>query len=190
MKELKRNKTSSTVTLLLAALISLSSFVSIPILGTNIPLVLQNMLCVLAGCLLGGIQGSGATGLFLVAGSLGLPIFSGNAGGIAVITGPTGGYILGYFFASLLAGQIAGKPNKEEATPISKIAMGASLGFVIIYVFGTIQYMTNADIDIQEAIDICIIPFLPYDAVKLLLTVLLSIKLRPIIAKNLTQNNM
>ena len=56
-----------------------------------IPIVLQNALAVLAGLLLGPLFGGLSVLLFLVAGAVGLPVFSGGSGGFAVFAGPTGG---------------------------------------------------------------------------------------------------
>ena len=68
----------SVFTALFAALIAVSGFISIPLPGSPVPIVLQNMMPVLAAALLGGFQGAGATGLFLLAGVLGLPVFAGG----------------------------------------------------------------------------------------------------------------
>ena len=93
----------SVFTALFAALICAGSVIAIP--AGPVPIVLQNAFAVLAGLLLGPIQGAGAVGLFLIAGALGLPVFSGGKGGFAVFAGPTGGYLAGYFFAALVAVQ-------------------------------------------------------------------------------------
>ena len=61
-----KNLLLSVFTALFAALIAVSGFISVPLPGTPVPIVLQNMMPVLAGALLGGIQGAGATGLFLL----------------------------------------------------------------------------------------------------------------------------
>ncbi len=185
MKEIQQKKKtqSSFLTLIFAILISLSGFVSISIQGSSIPLGIQNMLIVLAGSSLGGIQGAGATGLFLVAGALGLPVFLGNESGIASLISTNGGFILGYFFASLVTGIIITKPNTEEKTPIARILIGSAIGFIIIYAFGTMQYMRIAQASINEAVLVCITPFLKYDAIKLVVATIISVRLRPFIAK-------
>ncbi len=182
----KHNPLSSVFTALFAALIAVAGFISIPVPGSVVPIVLQNMMPVLAGSLLGGIQGAGATGLFLVAGALGLPVFSGGSGGIAHVLGPTGGFLIGYFFSSLAAGLFIGRANIEEKTPFAKIAIGALLGFILMYIPGILQFMNITEMTLQESLALCVIPFLPGDAIKLILTVILSVKLRPVIARYLS----
>ena len=55
-----------------AAIISFSGFIKIP-LGP-IPIVLQNVFCILCAVLLGGISAGAPVLLFLVAGLIGLPV--------------------------------------------------------------------------------------------------------------------
>ncbi len=189
MKELPSRNVASIVTLIFTVIISLSSFFSYSIEGTPVPVVLQNMMCVLAACILGGTQGAGSVGLFLVAGALGLPIFSNTSAGLQAFSEPTGGYILGYFFASLITGQIIGKPSVEEKTPIAKIAMGAIVGYIIIYILGIMQYINASSLDIQEALNYSVLPFLPYDGVKLIITVIISARMRPLIASYISKHS-
>ena len=65
----------STFTVLFAALICLGCFISIPI--GPVPITIQNMFAILAACILGGLNGAGAVGIFIVLGTIGLPVFSG-----------------------------------------------------------------------------------------------------------------
>ena len=77
-------------------------------------IVLQNILCILCAVLLGGVWGGAPTALFLLAGLIGLPVYSGGSGGIAVWLGPTGGFLPGYLLGAIAAGFIAGRPRIEE----------------------------------------------------------------------------
>lgn len=176
----------SVFTALFAAIIAVCGFISIPIPGTPLPIVLQNMMPILAGALLNGVQGAGATGLFLLAGALGLPVFSGGSGGIGAILGPTGGFLIGYFIAALVTGLYIGKASIKVKTPIHKIIVGCLLGFIVLYIPGVSQFMVVTQRTFAEALTLTIIPYLPGDAIKLILTVILSIKLRPVIARYLS----
>jgi len=99
---MKQKPVKSVFTALFAAIICAGSVIAIPI--GPVPITLQNAFAIMAGLLLGPLQGAGAVGLFLLAGALGLPVFSGGKGGLAIITGPTGGYLAGYFIGALVAG--------------------------------------------------------------------------------------
>ena len=123
-----------TLVALFAALIAGGSFVSIPLPFSPVPIVLQNLFIVLAGLVLGPVLGPASVALFLIAGALGLPVFSGAGGGIARFASPTGGFLIGYFFASLFAGIVAGTPKKDIS--LFRIILAAALGFLVIYVPG------------------------------------------------------
>ena len=111
-----KNALISSFVALFAAIICVGCFIKIP-LGA-VPVVLQNGLCILSGVLLGGILGGAPTALFLIAGLIGLPVYSGGTSGIAVWMGPTGGFLPGYFLGALVAGLIAGKPSVNEIKKI------------------------------------------------------------------------
>ena len=102
-----------SLTAMFAAIICAGCFIRIPV--GAVPVVIQNVLCILTGTILGGFSGCAPTALFLAAGVLGLPVYSGGTGGPAVWLGPTGGFLPGYFAGSLAAGLIAGKPQLARA---------------------------------------------------------------------------
>ena len=97
---------------LFGAIVCVGCFIKIPI-GV-IPIVLQNVLCILTGAIIGGIFGGAPTALFLIAGLIGLPVYSGGTSGVAVWMGPTGGFLPGYLIGAIVAGFIAGRPSVME----------------------------------------------------------------------------
>ncbi len=167
-----------------AALISAGAFISIPIPG-GIPIVLQNMLVVLCGVLLGPVQGAIAVGIFLIVGTLGLPIFSGGVGGIPILLGPTGGFLAGYFFAALAAGFIAGLPSAEKKTPVYRIIIASIAGLLLLYVPGIFHLKNVMQTTLSRALSAGMLPFLPGDLIKLAILIPLGIKLRPVMARYL-----
>ena len=99
----KKKSTGTILAALFAALISAGCFIQIPLPG-GIPIILQDMLAMLSGMLLGPLYGSIAVFVFLVLGSIGLPVFSGKAGLQVITAGPTGGFLIGYLLGALAAG--------------------------------------------------------------------------------------
>lgn len=174
---------------LFAAFISVGCFIAVPVGPGGIPVVLQNMMVILSACILGGFQGAASTGLFLAAGILGLPVFSGGRGGFAHLLGPTGGFLIGYFFGALAAGLIAGKPafirKPFSVKNILRLAAAALTGYIVIYIPGIIQFMHLKHTTLPVTLAGCVIPFLPGDLIKLAITVPLAAKLRPVIAQYL-----
>jgi len=98
---------------LFAALIAVGAYISVPIPGSPVPIVLQNLFVLLAGLTLGWRWSAAAVGLYLFVGLLGLPVFSGGSGGIAHFLGPTGGYLVGFLVAAPLTGLIANGNRRD-----------------------------------------------------------------------------
>lgn len=181
---------------LFAAIICIGCFIKIP-LGP-IPIVLQNVLCILTALLLGGILGAAPTALFLLAGLIGLPVYSGGSGGIAVWAGPTGGFLSGYFVGAIVAGFIAGKPSVKEkkfsAKVLIRLIIAMLLGMIILYVPGVIHFSHWAEItgkipenktSFSYTMAACVIPYIPGDILKIVVSVPIALKVRPILAQYL-----
>ena len=179
----KENLSKSIVFVaLFAAISAISGFLAVPVPGTPVPIVLQNMMVVLSGMLLGPVLGTFSTLLFVVAGILGLPILSGGTGGFAKLMSPTGGFIVGYVISSLVAGLILGRPVYGKKVSIVKTIVAAFTGFVVMYIPGILHFMNIMDADLKESLMLCILPYLPGDLLKLILCVLLSVALRSSVA--------
>ncbi|MDR2314279.1 MAG: biotin transporter BioY [Spirochaetaceae bacterium] len=172
-----------TMTALFAALIAGGTFVSIPLPFSPVPIVLQNLFIVLAGLVLGPVQGGAAAALYLAAGALGAPVFAGAVGGVVHFAGPTGGFLAGYFLAALLSGLIAGVP-KEGKTGRGRIFLGTGLGFLIIYLPGLI-WLQHIMGSWTGAFIGGFLPFLPGDILKAAAAAALAPRLRRIAADKL-----
>ncbi len=118
-----------------AALMAVCSFITIPLGFTPIPVNLATLGVFLTGGILGKKYGSISLTVYILLGAAGIPVFAGFKGGLGVLVGPTGGYIIGYLAAAFLTGLLveltfaktcvhAGKNNDENdsdgAEPISR----------------------------------------------------------------------
>ncbi len=184
---------------LFAAIICVGCFIRIPI--GLIPIVLQNVLCILCGVLLGGILGGLPTALFLLAGLIGLPVYAGGSSGIAVWLGPTGGFLPGYLLGAVAAAFIAGKPSMEQKKITFLLALRVSLailaGMVILYIPGVIRFSYWATAAGKVPADktafaytmaACVIPYIPGDLLKIIVAIPVALKLRPVLAHYLYEN--
>ncbi|MCI6591306.1 MAG: biotin transporter BioY [Spirochaetia bacterium] len=184
---------------LFAAIICVGCFIRIP-LGV-IPIVLQNILCILCGVLLGGFLAGAPTALFLLAGLIGLPVYSGGTSGLAVWMGPTGGFLPGYLLGAIVAGFIAGKPSVEQKKITWKNALRVSLavlaGMMILYIPGVIRFSFWATAAgkvpaektaFAYTMAACVIPYIPGDLLKTVVAIPVALKLRPILAQYLYEN--
>jgi len=102
----------------------LSAQVVVPV--QPVPFTLQTMFVLLSGAFLGSRNGAASQVLYLVAGSIGLPVFAGLGFGFMSLFGPTGGYLLSFPFAAFLVGYAIEKRNKLSTIIISFVA-GAML---------------------------------------------------------------
>ncbi|MBP5464745.1 MAG: biotin transporter BioY [Treponema sp.] len=180
----------SAFTAFFSALICLGCFAS-RALPDGIPITVQNMFAALSGLVLGGLQGAGAVGLFLVIGAAGVPVFSCCRGGFAVLQGATGGFLIGYFAGALAGGLIIGSPfvrERKTAAFIVRLAAAACTAFVLPYLFGIPWFMAAREAEgnaqtLPQAFSAALWPFIPGDCIKILLSCILASVLRPLAAR-------
>lgn len=181
---------------LFAAIICIGCFLRIP--AGAVPIVLQNALCILTGSILGGFLGGAPTALFLAAGLIGLPVYSGGTSGISVWLGPTGGFLPGYLIGAVTAGLISGKPSVTEKKfswkNLLRITAGIVAGMIILYIPGIIHFARWAagagrvpadKTAFAYTMGACVLPYLPGDLLKIIVAVPVSLKLRPVAAQYL-----
>ncbi len=147
-----------------AFLIFLTAKVSVPIPGNPVPFTLQNFGVLVVGGALGFRRGGSAAFLYVALGLIGLPFFAEGKGGISVILGTTGGYIIGFILAGALVGRLAelGWDRKIGG------ALGATtLGTLVIYAIGVPWLAVVTGNSLAWAIENGLVPFLLLDTVKL-----------------------
>ena len=85
------------------AVLSVLSVLQIP-MPSGVPLTLQTFAVALCGAVLGAWSGPASVALYVAVGAVGIPVFAGMKGGIAVLVGPTGGFLFGFLFLAWLTG--------------------------------------------------------------------------------------
>jgi biotin transport system substrate-specific component len=168
---------------LFAALTAGGTFIAIPLPFTPVPIVLQNMFALLCGLVLGPVRGGAAVALYLVAGALGLPVFSGASGGLVHLAGPSGGFLAGYFLSAVLAGLVAGTPHCGRDTPVWRLALAGVLGMLIVYVPGILRLKAALQASWIEAFATGFTPFIVGDVIKTVIAVAAARSLRKGAAK-------
>jgi len=171
---------------LFAAIIGASAFLVIPI--GPVPIALRNMFTLLSGLVLGPFLGAGAVALFIAAGAVGAPVFAGGGAGLAVILGPTGGYIFGYLLSAFVAGLLAGSPKPGVKTPAWRIVLAVVVGLLVVYVPGLVWLNLYLSLDgIWRTLAAGFFPFLAGDAVKGVVAGLVAPRLRRTAARLLSR---
>ncbi len=156
-----------------SALTAILSQIAIPM--TPVPINLATFSIMLAGTLLGWKLGTVSVIVYVALGAVGIPVFSGFRGGLSVLVGPTGGYIIGYVFCVFLVGIIYEKVKfckKAVTLPIAMI-----VATFVLYSFGTAWYMYLTKNPLEFAMMNCVVPFLVGDALKIAGVTLLTIRL-------------
>ena len=158
---------------LFAALTVICAQIAIPLPG-NVPLSLATFAVMLSGALLGMFGGAVSQFVYVLLGAVGVPVFASFSGGLGRIVGPTGGYIIGYIFMALVIGLIVTKTKKKFY--IYLLAMVA--GTIVCYTLGTAWYVFSTKTALLPALTACVFPFLPGDAIKIILASLIACQLQ------------
>ena len=166
-----------------AALLSVLAPLTIPI--GPIPVTLATLILYLSIYVLPTRSALSSCAVYLLLGAFGLPVFTGYAGGIAKIAGPTGGYLLGYLFLVLIGGLFMLKMPRSEKKLLNILfpVLGLVLGTAALYLFGTAWFMIQAKATLSYALSVCVLPFIPIDLGKIVLATVLGRLLRRAIRK-------
>ncbi|MBQ3466458.1 MAG: biotin transporter BioY [Firmicutes bacterium] len=159
---------SITSIALMAAVLCILGPLTIPV--GPVPITLVPLAIFLSVYILGTKRGTIAVILYLLIGAVGVPVFSGFAGGFGKIAGPTGGYLLGYIFAALIAGWFIHRFNDNVVIQF----LGMLLGLIVLYAFGTAWLSISAGMDIKAAIAAGVLPFVVFDIAKIIIAILLG----------------
>lgn len=150
-------------------LVALSARVAIPVPGTPVPITGQTLAVLLAGALLGAARGFLVLALYLLEGAMGLPVFAeGRFGAAVLLAAPSAGYLWGFPLAAALVGWLAERGwDRRPATT----ALAMLLGNGVIYLCGVtwLAFFVGTG----NALAAGLYPFLPGDALKIVLAALL-----------------
>lgn len=157
---------------MMVALMAVCSWISIP---TTVPFTLQTFGVFTAAGILGGKLGFISVCAYVLMGAIGIPVFSGFSGGLGVIAGTTGGYIIGFVFSALvmwLTEKIFG--SKRWVMIASMVA-----GLIVCYAFGTVWFMAvytsrTGAIGLGTVLSWCVVPFIIPDILKIACAVLVA----------------
>lgn len=143
---------------LMAALTAVGAMISIPVVPFSpVPISLQTMFVLLAGLILGPKAGAFAMLLYLAAGCLGLPVFTGGKAGLAAFLGPTGGFLIGFVPSAVLCGFAKSTPVK----PYRVLLLYCAAATAVTLALGAAQLAVLLKISAGKALAVGVIPFLP-----------------------------
>jgi biotin transport system substrate-specific component len=160
-----------------AVTVAIAAQVSVPLIGTPVPMTLQPLAVLVVGGLLGARLGATALVLYLALGALGLPVFTpGGLPGAARLLGPTGGYLLSYPLAAAVVGWLA-----SSSRPL-RLLLASAAGMVIIHLGGSAQLAILTG-NPGAATRYGLVPFLTGDLLKVGIAALLILARGPAVRR-------
>ncbi|MFB5661487.1 biotin transporter BioY [Alteribacillus sp. HJP-4] len=156
----------------------------IPLPLSPVPITAQTLGVMLAGSLLGARLAGGSMLLFVALIAAGMPLLAGGRGGIGVLIGPSGGYIIAWPFAAFVIGLIV--QTAKNQLSVSRAMLANIIGGIIItYAFGITYLSILTDIS-WGAAAFSSIGFLPGDTIKAIIASYVAVKMArqyPVITK-------
>lgn len=178
----KRNKTYDMVCIaIFAVLMAVCSWIAVP---TTVPFTMQTFGLFLTVGVLGGKRGTLAILIFILLGAVGIPVFSGFTGGLGILFGTTGGYIIGFIFSGLVMWAM----EKLIGRKTWALALAMVLAIIVYFTFGTAWFMavygrTVGPVGLSAVLGWCVLPFVIPDILKMMLALMLSGRLSKIIER-------
>lgn len=170
---------------LFAALIAISSQVSITLPPNPVPHTLQVLFVLLAANVLGSRWGFTSVLVWVLLGVFGLPVFTQGKAGAAVLLGPTGGFLVGFIICAFLVGWL----TERSAASFARTFAIMLLGLAVAYVVGLVGFMASFAFFLHkpmtwgQAVTFTVVPFLPFDFFKTLAAAYIGVRLRRALAK-------
>ena len=158
-----------------AALTAVLSQISVPV--GPVPVNLALMSPVICAALFGVKTGFTSQTVFVLLGAVGLPVFAGFKGGLGIVLGLTGGFIVSFPIMAFLAGL------GLEMGGMVKLYAGLVAGAVINYIIGTCWFVVAAHSTFAAAFAACVLPFIPTAIIKIILAGIIGKKVRELLIK-------
>ncbi|HDI46309.1 MAG TPA: biotin transporter BioY [Candidatus Methanomethylia archaeon] len=163
-----------------AALTAIGGYLYLPLPLSPVPVTLQTFFTYLAIDLLKSKRAALSQLVYVAMGAFGLPVFAGGGSGVAVLVGPTGGYLLGFIAAAYLLGLCTEKLKQPSVTWLFAINLAA---FMVICTLGiaVLSYWFG----FPQSAYVGFIPFIPGDAAKAAMAAFIAYKLHPLLGEHL-----
>ncbi len=172
----KKRLTGAVLTAVFSALLCVLSPLTLPLFGVPLTLAVFAVCCISTVL---GKKGVTSVLLYIVIGAVGLPVFAAFTGGIGVLTGPTGGFILGYIPIALLCGYSSEKQKNIYAS------VGLSLlGLLICYIAGAGVYIYVTKTPLLQGLTVSVFPFIIPDIIKIIAGVFCGRKIKALLQKS------
>ncbi|OPZ18225.1 MAG: Biotin transporter BioY [Firmicutes bacterium ADurb.BinA205] len=166
-----------------SALTAVCAWISIPF--GPIVFTLQTFAVFLTVSVIGGRNGFFSILVYILLGAVGFPVFAHFKGGVSALLSNTGGYIVGFILIPLIflaAEKMFGNSMTVKITAFL-------IGLAVCYTFGTAWFMfaygrNVGEVTLAQAMKWCVLPFVPFDIIKMILAIILADRIKKALPKN------
>ena len=158
---------------LFTALTAAMAQISIP-MPLGVPMTMQTFAISIAGMILGARNGFMSILIYVLLGAAGVPVFANFSGGLGIVLGPTGGFILTFPIMAWMIGLGAQKRNKLS------VILGLSAGTIFNYIGGILMFSLVTGKDLPTSFAACVLPFIPTAVIKAAAAGLIGFKIMSI----------
>lgn len=170
---------------LMAAVTAIAAQITVPI--EPVPFTFQVLAVILSGLLLGSRYGALAQAIYVLVGAVGVPVFAGFRGGLGIVFGDTGGYLLAYPLAAAVAGLAArAVANDQRRRALLAALLCGCAALAVIYALGATWLSVIAGLPPAAALATGVLPFVVFDLIKVVLAALVAVAAAPAIAASQT----
>ena len=165
---------------LFAALTAVCARISINTPFAAAAITLQTFAVFISAVTLGSKYGALSQIVYILIGAVGMPVFSNGGSGLGWILGPTGGFLISFPVIAFLIGFVIERKKQVSRTDIIGLLV---IGMIICYIFGATQFALIKGYDYVKAINAVVIPFIPFDIIKLIAAAILGYQVRMALIK-------
>lgn len=137
-----------------------------------VPMTLQTFGLMLLGTIYGARLSAWTLGTYLLLGALGVPVFAGSAEGTEAMIGPSGGFLVGFFFGATLLGWLVERGwDRTPARLVAALALGTAIPLVTGALWLSLQpeAVTRRSWGLVKAVRVGVLPYLPGALLKLIM---------------------
>lgn len=168
-----RNKLTLSYALcaLCSAIIAVCAQIVVPMPFLGVSFTLQTLAVAFSGYYLGSKKGTASVIVYLLLGTIGVPVFTGFSAGFSVIIGKSGGFLIGFIPMAFLCGFFA---NKGKVATV----LSGFLGIIVCHIIGTVQFRTVYGGTLLSAFMLVNAPFLIKDFISVVLAIIMAKKIK------------
>lgn len=161
------------------ALLSISSYLVVPLPFTPIVLSMHTVVVNLIGLLFKPKQAACTMSIYLLMGAIGLPVFSGGTSGLGKLLGPTGGFYFGFLLSVILISIFKG----NDCNFVRYTAVTICLGIPVQHILAILFMCFNTGSSIKTSALAVSLPFIPGDVIKCVIASIIGVSLSKALAK-------